>query len=498
MLILPLARKPDWRRPPILTLLLVLANVAVFFGLQQGDQRHYRQAVAFYLDSPLPDIEFPRYIAYLEANDRYGRARAIRRALAGGDDAAAGVVSAMQGDGRFMARLRGGEVITDDHPAFAEWRQARAAFEQRLAQVAAQRWGFVPARPDSVGALAHMFLHGGLGHLIGNMVFLVLVAYVVEAVVGRLLFLGVYLLGGLIAAAAFAAVYPDSAVPLVGASGAISALMGAYVVLFGLRRIPFFYSVGVYFDFARAPAIWLLPVWLALEAYYLLLSGMPQVAYVAHIGGLMGGALLGAGLRLTGQVDLAFLDRDEREERDTADMEQGLAHLANLELDAARERFRALLRRHPGHREALAKLYTVARYQPDSAEFHQLAHRIFALPENDPATLRFKRETFRDYVTTAKPRTRFDPAQFLELANRFAAGGYPEDAATMVNSVLKQERGRVPAGLARTLMLLARGLARKGESDRARRYMQTLVERFPDSDEAWDARELLVKPDALG
>ncbi|HKJ71675.1 MAG TPA: rhomboid family intramembrane serine protease [Gammaproteobacteria bacterium] len=496
MLILPLARKPDWRRPPIITLLLVAACAAVFFGLQQGDARHYRQAVAFYLDSPLPDIEFPRYIAYLEAHDRAGRARALRRALAQGEGAGAQVLARMQADGRFMERLRSGEVVTPDHPAFAQWRRARAEFEQRLERVTIQRLGFVPAHPTALAAVAHMFLHAGIGHLVGNMIFLVLVGYVVEAVVGRLLFLGVYLLGGLIAAAAFAAVYSNSAVPLVGASGAISGLMGAYVVLFGLRRIPFFYSLGFYFDFARAPAILLLPAWIGWEAYQLLFGGTSGVAYMAHIGGLAGGALLGVGLRLTGQVDMAFLDRDEQQEQDTADMDKGLEHLANLELDAARERFRALLRRHPDHREALAKLYTVARYQPDSEEYHRLARRIFALPGNDPAVLRFKRETFRDYVTTAKPRTRFDPDQFLDLTNRFATGGYPEDAATMATSLLKQ--GQATERLPRTLMLVARGLARKGEAERARRFMQTLVEQFPDSDEAWDARELLVNPDALG
>ena len=120
------------------------------------------------------------------------------------------------------------------------------------------------------------------------------------------------------------------------------------------------------------------------------------------------GGLLGAGLRLTGQVDLDFLDRDERAERDTADMERGLEHLGRLELDAARERFQALLERHPGHREALGKLYTVARYEPGGDEYHPLAHRIFALPENNPATLRFKRDTFRDYVATASPRFKPD------------------------------------------------------------------------------------------
>ncbi|MFP4614909.1 MAG: rhomboid family intramembrane serine protease [Thiohalorhabdus sp.] len=496
MLILPLARKPDWRRPPVVTLLVVAVNLAVFFLLQHDDHRHSRASEELYLGSPLPEIELPRYADFLEERGRYGRAREVREAVEEGPEARAWALWELQGDGRFLEGLHGGEVVAPEDPVHDEWRRARAAFEERLEAVASQRWGFKPAQPAPEDALAHMFLHGGTGHLVGNMVFLVLVGYVVEAVVGGLLFFGVYLLGGLLATGAFAAVYSHSAVPLVGASGAISGLMGAYVVLFGRRRIPFFYSLGFYFDFARAPAVLLLPVWVALEAYQLLFGGVSQVAYVAHIGGLVGGGLLGAGLHAAGRVDLEFLDRDEQEERDTADLEQGLEHLAKLELDAARARFAALLERRPGHREALSNLYTVARYQPHSDEFHRMAHRIFALPENDPATLRFKRETFRDYVATAKPRTRFDPGQFVELASRFATGGYPEEAVPMVDALLRQ--GRMHPRLPRTLMVVARALTRQGQRERARGYLQALVERFPDAEEALEAQELLGHPDPAG
>ncbi|MEF8792563.1 rhomboid family intramembrane serine protease [Thiohalorhabdus sp.] len=490
MLILPLARKPDWRRPPIISLLLVAASVAAFFGLQRDDDRLYQEAEAYYLESPLPDLEFPAYIAHLEERGRAARARALRRALAQeSDKAAARVLASMRGNGRFMERLRAGGVITPGHPAFAEWRQARASFQRRMNRVTSQRLGFIPARPQALDVLAHMFLHGSAGHLVGNMVFLVLVGYVVEAVIGRLFYLGVYLLGGLMAASTFAAVYSHSSAPLVGASGAIAALMGTYVLLFELRRIPFFYTLGFYSGFVRAPAAVMLPVWLGLEAYHLLSGGVSDVAYVAHMGGLAGGALLGLGLRLAAQVDMAFLDRDQREEQDRADMEQGLAHLANLDLDAARERFRALLKRNPDHREALAKLYTVASYRPDSDEYHRLAHRIFALSDNEAATLRFKRDTFRDYTANARPQMRFDPDRFLELAGRLAIGGFPEDAAPMVSSFL--EKGKEHPRLPQTLVLLARGFARQDEPERGQRYLAALRERFPDSEEAGEARKML-------
>ena len=487
MLVLPMGRQSDWRRPPLITLLLVAANVAVFFLIQQGDGRQYKAAVAYYLDSSLPDIEFPRYIAYLQERGRDDRARAIRRSLARGDGAGARVLAGMQGDGRFMARLRRNQVVTPSHPAFAEWRQARAAFEQRLERVTSQRLGFASAQPRPLNALAHMFLHGGLGQLVANMVALVLLGFVVEGVVGRLLYLGLYLFGGVIAVLAFATVYSNSAAPLVGASGAIAALMGAYAALLGLRRISFFYSFPFHSGFARAPAFLLLPLWLGMEAYQLRFGGLVNGAYMAHLGGLAGGGLVGLGLRLTGAVDPAFLDRDEREERDTADMAKGLEHLANRHLEAARQRFRSILKRNPDHREALAKLYTVASYRPDSDEYHRLAHRIFALADSDPATLRLQRDTFRDYLAHARPRMRFHPGPFLDLAGRLAVGGFPEEAEAMVRSFL--ETGKNHPRLPQALMLVARGLAQQSEPERARRYREVLQARFPDSEEAGEVRD---------
>src|SRR5207253_3231721 len=128
-------------------------------------------------------------------------------------------------------------------------------------------------------------------HLLGNMLVLGVVGYIVEEVLGRRRYFAFYLLSGIASIALYWVCNRDSAVPALGASGAIAGVMGMYSVLFGLRRINFFYSLLVYFDIARAPAIVLLPVWLANEAYQLMVVG-GHVNYLAHIGGLLGGAAL--------------------------------------------------------------------------------------------------------------------------------------------------------------------------------------------------------------
>ncbi|MDZ7748084.1 MAG: rhomboid family intramembrane serine protease [Halofilum sp. (in: g-proteobacteria)] len=111
--------------------------------------------------------------------------------------------------------------------------------------------------------------------------------------------------------------------PLVGASGAVAGLMGLCGVLYGRRPIRFFYFIGVYADYVKAPALVLLGLWLGKEVFqFLRYSELSNVAYTAHIGGLLTGAAAGAAVRFgTGAVDEAALD----EPRATEAFERRLA-----------------------------------------------------------------------------------------------------------------------------------------------------------------------------
>jgi membrane associated rhomboid family serine protease len=136
-----------------------------------------------------------------------------------------------------------------------------------------------------------MFLHGGWLHLLGNMWFLWLFGNGVEDIMGHARFVVFYLLGGFAAAAAQVMINPASAVPMVGASGAISAVMGAYVVLYPRVRVYTITWLVVIFRLT-VPAWLMLGYWFALQ---LAGAGMDQVGGVAvwaHIGGFIAGALL--------------------------------------------------------------------------------------------------------------------------------------------------------------------------------------------------------------
>ncbi|HVE73582.1 MAG TPA: rhomboid family intramembrane serine protease [Mycobacteriales bacterium] len=145
-----------------------------------------------------------------------------------------------------------------------------------------------------LSVLTAMFLHGGWAHLLGNMLYLLIFGNNVEDRLGRLKFLGFYLLCGYVATYGFASVFADSSTPLVGASGAIAGVLGAYLVMYPRARV---WSLLTFFFFlpVRLPAWLVLGLWFVLQYLYTEGAGVSDqagVAYLAHVLGFVAGALL--------------------------------------------------------------------------------------------------------------------------------------------------------------------------------------------------------------
>lgn len=169
------------------------------------------------------------------------------------------------------------------------------------------RYGFVPARQEWGDILSSIFLHAGWMHLIGNMYLLWLCGCILEDVWGRPVYIVVYVAGGAIAAICHAWAFPDSSAHLVGASGAIAGLMGAFLIRFHNTRIRFFYWYWIHFGTFLAPAWVMLPLWLLTQVFEALLYGETSpIAFWAHIGGFLFGATVATFLKLT-LVEEAFL-----------------------------------------------------------------------------------------------------------------------------------------------------------------------------------------------
>jgi membrane associated rhomboid family serine protease len=153
----------------------------------------------------------------------------------------------------------------------------------------------IPNKHVWLAVVISMFLHGSIAHLVGNLLFLWVFGNNIEDQRGRAAFLIFYLVSGLIATLAHAVVQPNSTVPLVGASGAIAGVMGAYAVWFPNVRIRTLILLPPLLR--KVTAKWVLGFWFISQ--FIIERSSSQVAWMAHVGGFTFGALIGLIWRLT-------------------------------------------------------------------------------------------------------------------------------------------------------------------------------------------------------
>ena len=179
------------------------------------------------------------------------------------------------------------------------------SLDPRLLESLIYQMGMVPAAitgasiPGTGGyftLVTSMFLHGGWMHVIGNMLYLWIFGNNIEDSMGHLRFILFYLITGLAAAAAHLAFNAASTVPTIGASGAVSGVLGAYLVLFPHARVQTLVTLGFFIRIIYVPAWVLLIFWIGLQLLNQALAPMDPaaggVAYAAHIGGFAAGLVL--------------------------------------------------------------------------------------------------------------------------------------------------------------------------------------------------------------
>ncbi len=161
------------------------------------------------------------------------------------------------------------------------------------------KYGAIPAEVVKLHSpyrlVSSMFLHGGLLHLAGNMLYLWIFGNNIEDRLGHLRFAVFYLVSGVVAAYGHALSAPGSEVPMVGASGAISAILGAYMLLYPKARVHTLIFFGFFVQVIRVPAVIIIGFWIVIQVLNALLvkatGGGSPVAWFAHIGGFLFGLL---------------------------------------------------------------------------------------------------------------------------------------------------------------------------------------------------------------
>src|SRR6478736_10037833 len=181
----------------------------------------------------------------------------------------------------------------------ATWLFVQGAGNGDAVAASVHNYGLIPGQlmlkvaPEHL--LSSMFLHGSWGHILGNMWFLFIFGDNVEEAFGHLKSFIFYLVAGLVAAALQVAMEPGSMIPMVGASGAISGVLGAYLVLYPRARVHNLLFLGFYLTTIRLPAWVMLGYWIALQVLggIMAKAGEGGTAFWAHIGGFGAGVILG-------------------------------------------------------------------------------------------------------------------------------------------------------------------------------------------------------------
>ena len=247
-MVLPLKDENPTRRPAVITIALIAINLAVVFLIQQSatGNRVVRDG----------SLRFDLQYAAIPCEVAQGHPLTIREAVntfgRGGSDTACDKVPA-----------------SSDNPEL------------------------FPSKNVYLAVVVSMFLHADILHVGFNMLFLWVFGNNIEDTIGRFRYVLFYLLAGLVAAGAHILVAPDSTVPVIGASGAIAGVMGAYLVWFPRAKVNTLFIFVLIF-FQKIEARWLLLFWFASQFF---LNRNSDVAWVAHVGGFLFGALVAFLLR---------------------------------------------------------------------------------------------------------------------------------------------------------------------------------------------------------
>jgi membrane associated rhomboid family serine protease len=364
---------------------------------------------------------------------------------------------------RRMEKLAGGEVFTSRPDYLSEeeiWEQQRelnrriAEFEAALGDEFYRKYGYIPARGGVFTLISSMFLHGGFLHLLFNMLFLWLCGGNIEDLWGRIVFPIFYLTGGVAATLMHAGMFPGSHVPLVGASGAIAALMGAFMIRLYNTRIYFWYFF--FFGFRmksgtfKAPAYAMLPLWLLqqlFEAYKgaHMASGGGGVAFWAHIGGFLFGAAIALIFKFTGfEENVLAPALDRKTDLVDGNYASGSRKLQEGDLDGAVMDLRKALLKNPDHALAHGDL-SMAYFQQgkDRAGMLELGRAVRLHLSRDDAESAI--ETYLE-IADRNPPAVLEPDRQLEIARLMERSEMFDEAAGAYRRLMADLRGRKAEG----------------------------------------------------
>ena len=480
MLLIPIHQRFSRDHLPFVTGLIVLLNVIVYFAWQFDDSEILSQALEQASADGLLEIEAPLYLKFLRDGGQFEQAEMTQALIESEQPSLVAMLTTA--DLEFLKLMKDGVLLDPESEEYQRWTEARDQFDLARSQTTTERFAFHTDDPGALTLFTSMFLHGGFGHLFGNMIFLVLIGVLVEGALQKGVYLLLYVGSGVLATLFFWLFSPQTGISLVGASGAIAGLMGLYSVLFWTRRVRCFYWAFVYFGTRKAPAIAFLPVWVAWELIQWMLMDGP-VAYGAHAGGLLAGASAGLVMRRVGWQDQEFLDHDVRVDRRREGLVEARQQMADMETGRAVRSLAQLATEFPADEEVLRFYYQAARIKANS-DAHRAAARAIFEHAGDSHLGALTRETWADYKERTKGKLGLSASVLLAIANCLLRCGDLEQAEVLFQALTS----RVPntLGLDTAILRFARALGEQGQLSQRDQWISFIRTTWPKSPAAMD------------
>nr|WP_296983063.1 MULTISPECIES: rhomboid family intramembrane serine protease [unclassified Thalassolituus]MAK92612.1 hypothetical protein [Thalassolituus sp.]MAS26302.1 hypothetical protein [Oceanospirillaceae bacterium]MAY01002.1 hypothetical protein [Oceanospirillaceae bacterium]MBL34639.1 hypothetical protein [Oceanospirillaceae bacterium]MBS52491.1 hypothetical protein [Oceanospirillaceae bacterium] len=471
MIILPAERRLDWNNAPVALVAIIVLNILVFFLYQAGDDDRFYDAVESYIHQDFLEQEWPIYQEYLTSQQKTEKLQNLRQEYS--EEEYFSVVATLLRDRRFNDYLFENGPNLFYWEEYNRWLEGRSEIREQIASISYLRFGLQPNDLSIPDLLIHQFLHGGFMHLLGNMVFLMICGFVVEAAIGHIAFLAFYLIGGVAAGLTHSLINIQSDTPLVGASGAISAVMAMYLVLYRWKKIQFFYWFYVIVGYFRAPALIILPIYIGKELYSYFSDTESNVAFMAHAGGFVAGAVL---IGLTVAVKPSVLNTDYLEESDDEvdpyreTMAQIYSALEKYRFDSASRLIESAIEEYGEHFDLLLLRHNLLKINRGEA-WQESVNRM--LLEKDLTDGEIK-EQEKIWLDAAKQPAFISSRALLHAARNFSRLD-KISSAEKIYQVL-QDRGEGKAVLIKLADALARACARLNQQEKHKMYLQQAEE----------------------
>ncbi len=461
--IIPLSSGTGVRRLPIITFALIGINILVFmitYPIASAESRRISQ-----VNAKMIKIEI-RYYSRNMSNLNASRSGSQMQ-----------IVQAMK---EIREKIHSGKIKLDPEDEEV-YKNLAKKLENLKKNYIFIKFGFTPAKFSFLGLIFSMFLHGGFFHILGNMWFLWFVGCNVEDDWGRPAFLGFYLLSGIVANLIFKVGFPHLNVPLIGASGAIAGVMGAFTFKHFMSKVVLGYMFIIFirpiFGTFKVFAGVILGLWFLEQIFYARYFGGSGVAYLAHIGGFLFGLVLGAIMKYTG-IEEKYIAPKIDKEIDFVDSKfrKGIELRAQGKTDEAIYALTEHLKEHPSDFVAYKELVEIYQSKGDTVKLKESLRKAFSILKKTGDAL-VGIQFYNDYIKKLGMQDVLKPMDFIDISDMMIKLNDSEGAESILATAYKQYNQADEAP--KILIKLINLLIKLNDYSVARGAIQELNTRFP-------------------